>query len=82
MNKIGDVIHYYDKISVAVLKLADSLKVGDKIKFLRGGEDLFEEVVESMQIEHKPVTQAQAGDEPAIKVGQKVREGAEVFRVE
>lgn len=81
MNKIGTVIHFYDKISVAVVLLMDSLRVGDRIKFVRGGEDLFEEAVESMQIEHNQVDEAKSGDEAAIKINQKVREGAEVYKV-
>ncbi len=29
---VGKVIHYYDKIGVAVIKLDKPLKVGDKVK--------------------------------------------------
>lgn len=81
MQKIGTVIHFYDKISVAVILLTDKLKIKDKIKFVRGGEDLFEDTVESMQIEHNQVQEAGVGDEAAVIVSQKVREGAEVFKL-
>ena len=79
MKKIGTVIHYYDKIAVAVVLLNDKLEVGDKIKFTRGGEELFDEIVESMQIDHKQVKSGKNGDEVAIETKEKVRDGAEVY---
>ncbi len=79
--KIGKVTHYYDKIGVAVVELGSSLTNGDKIKFIRGGEDLFEQEVSSMQIEHKQVKSAKKGDVIGLKVEQEVKEGAEVYKV-
>lgn len=80
--KIGTVEHFYDKIMVAAIVLSQDLKVGDKVKFVRGGEDLFEETVESMQKEHRAVEIASAGDSVGIRVGQKVKAGAEVYKLE
>ena len=51
---VGKVIHYYDKIGVAVIKLEKALKVGDKVKFVYG-ENEFEQTVESMQLEHEQI---------------------------
>lgn len=79
--KIGKVVHYYDKISVAVVELDAALAVGDKIKFARGGEDLFEETVESIQIEHEKLDSAKKGQVVGLKVDQEVKEGAEVYKV-
>lgn len=79
--KIGRISHYYDKIGVAVLELTDSLSVGDKIKFIRGGEDLFEQIVESMQVEHEQVQEAKKGDTVGLKTDQEVKDGAEVYKV-
>lgn len=81
-TKIGRVTHYYDKIGVAVLELISELKVGDKIKFVRGGEDLFEQEVTSIQKEHETVERARKGDDIGLKVSQEVKDGAEVFKVE
>ena len=53
--KIGKVTHYYDKIGVAIVELDSDLGVGDIIKFTRGGEDLFDQEVKSIQIEHQQV---------------------------
>ncbi len=79
--KVGKISHYYDKIGVAIVDLAANLSVGDKIKFARGGEDLFEQEVKSMQVEHEKVEVAKKGDVIGLKVDEKVKEGAEVYKV-
>jgi putative protease len=79
--KIGKVTHYYDKIGVAVLELNSDLGTGDKIKFTRGGEDLFEQDVTSMQVEHEKIDKAKKGDIVGMKTDQPVKDGAEVFKV-
>jgi len=79
--KIGKITHYYDKIKVAIVELDAKLAVGDKVKFVRGGEDLFEQDVESIQIEHEKKDSAGKGDVVGLKVEQEVKEGAEVFKV-
>lgn len=79
--KIGRVTHYYDKIGVAIVELFSTLSVGDRVKFVRGGEDLFEHVVDSIQIEHKKVDSAGAGLMVGLKTDEKVKEGAEIFKV-
>lgn len=80
--KVGKVTHYYDKIGVAIVELSGSLSVGDKIKFVRGGEDLFTEAVKSIQIEHEQKDSAGKGEVVGLKVESEVKEGAEVFKVE
>ena len=80
--KIGKVTHYYDKIAVAIVELNSTLSVGDKIKFARGGEDLFEQNVDSIQIEHEQKDSAGKGDVVGLKVTAEVKEGAEVYKVE
>jgi translation elongation factor EF-1alpha len=79
--KIGKVTHYYDKIGVAVVELSGALAVGDTIKFTRGGEDLFEQPVESIQIEHEKKDSASKGEVVGLKVTSEVKEGAEVYKV-
>lgn len=80
-GKIGKITHFYDKIGVAVLALTSPLKVGDRIRFVRGGEDLFEQVVESMQVDHESVEEAKSGDEVGLKTTEQIKDGAEVFKV-
>lgn len=79
--KVGTVTHYYDKIKVAIIELNSKLGVGDKIKFVRGGEDLFEQKVDSVQIEHEKKDSAGKGDIVGLKVKKKLREGAEVYKI-
>lgn len=81
MKPIGKITHYYDKAGVAIINLTDTLKVGDKIK-LEGGKTEFNQTVEEIQMDHKPVSVAKAGDIVGIKVNQKIREGALVSKLE
>ena len=76
---IGVVSNYFDHVSVAAIKLAAPLKVGDTTRFA-GGETEFEQKVESMQIQHKQVKTAKKGDEIGIKVTGKVRKDYKVFK--
>lgn len=78
--KVGKITHYYDKISVAVLELSDSLAVGDTIK-ISGSDEEFKMTVESMQVEHEQIKEAKKGDVVGLKVDQPVHEGDEVYRV-
>jgi putative protease len=71
---VGKVIHYYDKIGVAVIKLEKSLKVGDKVKFVHG-ENSFEQTIESMQLEHVQVEAGKKGHEVAVKVNKEAKSG-------
>jgi len=77
---IGKVIHYFSKIGVAVIGLSDTLKVGETIRIV-GGETDFNQVIESMEIEHQKVEIAKAGDSVGLKVSQKVREGYKVYKI-
>ncbi len=79
--KIGTVTHFYDKLEVAVVQLTADLAVGEKIRFVRGSEDMFEQKVVSIQVEHKKVDSAKSGDVVGLKTDEKVREGTEVFRL-
>ena len=80
MKPIGKITHYYDKAGVAIVELADSLKVGDKIK-IESGKNEFNQTVEEIQIDHKMVSSAGSGDVVGIKVNQKIREGALVIKL-
>lgn len=79
-ERIGEIIHYYHKISVAVINLNRPLRVGEKIQFVGAHTDFLQEIL-SMQIEHEVVEEAQAGDEVAVKVDQRVRRGDTAFSV-
>ncbi len=78
--EIGRVTHYYNHLNVAVLKLTDSLKLGDMIHILGHVTDLTERVG-SMQVNHHTIVWVKPGDDVAIKVYEPVREHDIVFRV-
>ena len=75
---IGAVTHYYSDLGVAIVKFNKAVKSGTKLKF-KGATTDFEETVQSMQYDHKPIDTAPKGKQVGIKVGSKVREGDEVF---
>ena len=79
---IGRITHYFTNIGVAVLELTDGkLSVGDKIH-IKGATSDFEQMIDSMQIEHESVEKAKKGDAVGLKVEQQVRESDDVYRVE
>ena len=78
--EIGRVTHYYNHLCVAVLKLNERLKLGDKIHILGHVTDLTERVA-SMQVNHHTVVWVKPGDDVAIKVNEPVREHDIVYRV-
>ena len=78
---IAKITHYFDKVSVAVLELKGSLKVGDKITIeTASGDDSFTQEVTSMQVEHNSVKSAKSGDSVGLKVDQSVKENSKVFK--
>lgn len=81
-KEIGKVTHYFDHVQAAVVALTANLKIGDTVKFVRHDEEVFHQKVESIQIEHKPVNEAKAGEEAAIKVEHKVKQGTVVYKIE
>ncbi|XOB41215.1 MAG: hypothetical protein ACKKMP_01560 [Candidatus Nealsonbacteria bacterium] len=77
---IGEVTHYFGKISVVVIKITDSLKVGDEIRIV-GGETDFSQTVESMEVDHKKIEQAKSGDSVGLKIQEKARQGYKVYKL-
>jgi len=77
---IGEITHYFGNIGVAVIKLSDTLKVGDTIR-ITGGETDFTQAVDSMEVEHQKVEIAKKGDSIGLKVSEKVREGYKAYKL-
>ena len=77
---IGKVIHYYDNISVAIVRLEKKLSVGKTVKFVKG-DNVFKQTVESMEIKHGKLTEAKPGDEVGIKVDKTAKEGTLMYAV-
>lgn len=80
-ERIGIVTHYYSHLSVAVLRLdSGSLRVGDTIHVVGHTSD-FRQRIESMQIEHQPVSEVSAGQEFGLRVTEHARDGDTVYKV-
>ncbi len=78
--QIGTVTHYYGHINVAVLSLTDKIRVGETVHILGHTTD-FKQNIASLQVEHKAIPEAKAGDEVAMKVDQPVHANDKVFRI-
>jgi len=80
-EKIGFVSNYFSKISVVAVEITDgTVSVGDTLHFLGHTTD-FESTVVSIQMEHKPVTDAKKGESVGIKVPERVRERDGVYKI-
>ena len=79
-KEIGKITHYYGHISVGIVELTDTLKIGDSIH-IKGHSSDFNQVVDSMQIEHQNISEAKAGDIVGIKVIQKVHPHDKVYKI-
>lgn len=79
-KKIGKITHFFDHISVAAITLSDNLKVGDQI-LIKGQTTNIEQIIKSMQIDNKEISEAKAEDEIGIKVKGKVRVNDEVYLI-
>ena len=78
--EVGRITHFYPKISVAIVELKAPLSIGDKI-LIKGATTNFEQTVESMQIEHKNIESAEAGQIIGLKVKDRVRENDKVYKI-
>lgn len=79
-KQIGEVTNYFAQVKAAAIKLSAPLKKGDKIR-ISGGEKEFEMVIDSMQIDRKPVDKAKKGDEIGVLVTQDVHKDYRVYLV-
>lgn len=78
-SPIGKVVHYYDKLGVAIIDLLKGgLKVGDELKFKRGEEE-FTQKVESLQVDHQDVSEVKKGDSFGVKVEKPTKPGTLVY---
>jgi hypothetical protein len=77
--EVGRITHFFSKIGVAVVELTAPLVVGDSI-LVKGPSTDFEQVVESMQIEHANIPRAEAGQSIGLKLAQRAREKDAVYK--
>ena len=77
--EIGNVAHYFSKINVAIVDLSLPLAVGDCI-LVKGPTTDFEQNVDSMQIDRKNITRAEAGQSIGLKLAQQAKQRDLVYK--
>jgi hypothetical protein len=82
-ERIGIVTHYFSHIAVAVLKLDPGarLRVGDNIR-VQGHTTDFSQRIESLQVDHAPVTEVGRQDDFGLKVREHARENDVVYKID
>ncbi len=81
LREVGRISHFFTKINVAIIEVADTISVGDRI-FIKGPTTDLEQTVDSMEIEHAKVQQAEAGQSIGMKVNARVRESDIVYKID
>lgn len=79
--EVGKVSIFFAKPSVAAVEITSgTIAIGDTIKIV-GATTNFEQKIESMEIDRKPIPSASAGQSVGIKVKERVRPHDKVFKM-
>ena len=80
-ERIGSVIKFFDKNSIAAIKLDfGELSVGDIVR-VKGNDTDFTQKVECMEFDHKPVEKAVRGQFTGIKLTRPAKPFDLVYKV-
>jgi hypothetical protein len=81
-QRIGAVTHYYGHLSVVAMQLepGSTLRVGDVVH-IRGHTTDFTQKVESLEVNHAPVTEVAPNDDFGLRVVEHAREHDIVYKV-
>jgi hypothetical protein len=81
-QRIGVVTHYYSHLSVVAMQLepGTTLRVGDVIH-IRGHTTDFTQKIESLEVNHAPVTEVGPNDDFGLNVIEHAREHDIVYKV-
>lgn len=80
IHPVGRITAYIEKIQVAIIKLDKPLRLGDIIQ-ITADDMLFQQPVDSMQINRKPVKIAKKGSEIGLKVSMEPQINGPVYKV-
>jgi putative protease len=79
--EVGRVTHHFGQVGVGVIAVENQeIRLGDTLHFRGHTTDFFQRV-ERMELDHQPVEHIGSGQQVAIQVSQRVREGDLVYRV-
>ena len=80
-ERIGSVIKFFDKTSIAAVKVDfGELSVGDTIHIKGAGTD-FTQKIEVMEFDHQPVQKATRGQFTGIRISQPAKPFDLVYKV-
>jgi len=80
-ERIGLVTHYFNHLSVAIIKLeTGTLRAGDTLH-IKGHTSDFRQPVASMEVDHVHVDEARAGESVGLRVNEHAREHDVVYKV-
>lgn len=80
-EEVGTVVGYFAHVGAAVVDVTKgSLKVGDTI-WIKGHTTDLKQTVDSIQLDHTPITEATKGQQIGLKVGGRVRRHDLVYRL-
>jgi len=78
---IGKVVHYFDKVQVAVVSVLEPFVVGETIKIV-GPNTEFTQVISSIEKNHQKISKAEKGDMVGLQVLEKVKKGYLIYRAQ
>ena len=77
---VGVVTHYFPHVQAAAIKIEKgNLKIGDGVRF-KGHTTDYQMVVNSLELDHKVIPAAHAGDEVGVRIADRVRPGDKVYK--
>lgn len=81
---LGRVVHYYTKIKVAEIEIQakQKLRLGEQIIVEGPKTGVYEQRVNSMQVDHQPIKRAGQGDKIAVKLDKPVRKNDQVYKLQ
>jgi translation elongation factor EF-1alpha len=79
-KEIGYVSNYYSRISVAAVEMTAGALSVNEIIHIKGHTTDLEIKVDSMQIDHEPVTNVKQGDSIGLKVPERVKRKDKVYK--
>ncbi len=77
---IGRIKNFYSKLNVAEINADEDFKIGEEI-VVKGENTYFRQVIESMEIKHKKVTEAKREQDVAIKLNERARKNDLVYAI-
>ena len=80
-ERIGSVIRFFDKTSIAAVKLDfGDLAVGDTVR-IRGNSTDFTQTIDAMEYDHQPVQKAVRGQFTGIRLSRPAKPFDLVYKV-